>query len=172
VLGYSAGALAQLGYQLETAASWSEKALAMRPGLASTLFWAGWIDVLMGHLERGEERLRHAQQLNPHSTARAHSSTGIGLSLLLQNRPDEAIGPLRNATQHAPHLLIAQLILCAALGQTGRIDEARTLVHNLPPVEQLKMLFRPLMREEHRAILERAIAISNDSGNVVHLAKR
>lgn len=170
VLGYAAGALAQLGHELDTAAAWSEAALAMRPGLPSTLFWAGWIDVLTGQLERGEGRLRQAQQLSPHSTARAHSSVGIGLSLLLQARPAEAVGPLREAAQISPHLFIAKVALCAALGQAGYIEDASAIAAQLPPAAQLQMLFRPIKLAEHRAILERGIDIAGGSDNVVQIA--
>lgn len=169
VLGYAAGALAQLGHELETAAAWSEVALMMRPGLPSTLFWAGWIDVLRGQLERGESRLRQAQQLSPQSTARAHSSVGIGLSLLLQSRPTEAVGPLREAARLAPHLLIAKVALCAALGQAGYIEDARAICVHLPPDEQLQLLFRPIKLAEHRAILTHGIGIAAGSDKVVQI---
>ncbi len=134
VLGYAAGTLLACGGDLVIADRLVERALAIHPNVASTLFWGGWIDLAAGRPDRASDRFRLAIQLNPLSAVRAHSLTGIGIALLAQGRHAEASGVLTDAVQHLPRHPPTLAATALSLMAAGRMDEARSLARRLDDV--------------------------------------
>jgi TolB-like protein len=134
VLGYCSAILVSLSEQPETATRLVDRTLALNPGSATGLFWAGWNDVLAGRPERGLERLEAALRLNPRSMVRPLTLTGMGLALFAQRRFDEAAGVLTEAVQQLPTFPPALGVLAATQGHRGLIDEGRELAARLQAV--------------------------------------
>lgn len=113
VLGYAAGALVGLEGDLVAADRLIDRALAIHPASAASLFWGGWVDLALLNSARGLTRFETVLRINPRSAVRAHALTGAGLCLLVLGRVTESRAVLDEAVQFLPHMpvTIAPLVV-------------------------------------------------------------
>lgn len=124
-LGYCAGTLLNIGGDIEMADRIIARALNLLPAHQPTLFWGGWVDVLMGNSARAIERFELAMRVNPVSGALAQTLTGIGFAYLQQGRTDEALKLLIEANRETPGFPPTVIGLCVAAQLTGHNDIVR-----------------------------------------------
>lgn len=160
VLGFAAGTLTIIGGDIEQASRHIERALAIHPGSASLLFWAGWVDMAMGRAASGIENFEAALRLNPRSAVRPFTTTGIGIGLLMLRRYAEAAAVLRDAVLELPFYPATLAALCASLAYLGKLDEARTHLMKLKTLGGGEGVMAILRDAEARRIVAEGLGLA------------
>lgn len=124
VLGYAAGTLVGIGGDIDIADQLIDRALALHPASAASLFWGGWVDIARANPARAVRRFEHALRMNPRSAVRPHALTGIGLGLLALGEVARARTVLREAVQYLPYAPVTLAALILALTLNGEEPEA------------------------------------------------
>lgn len=127
-LPVTAGAILNMGGDLEQARALLARALELNADKAFTLFWSGWLELLSDNRALALERFEKALRLNPRSVYRPFMLCGMGNCLFLLERFEEAVIVFTETANLAPHYAPGHLVLAASLARLGRMDEAgRTL---------------------------------------------
>lgn len=96
-LGYCAAALTILDADLGYAGSLIDHALHILPDHQPALFWGGWNDLTRKNPERALHRFKRSLQVNPSSWVKPIAQCGMGVALLMQAQPEEALALFREA---------------------------------------------------------------------------
>lgn len=124
VLGYAAGTLVGIEGDIRVADQLIDRALAIHPASAASLFWGGWVDLALANPARGLSRFETTLRINPRSAVRAHALTGTGLCLLALGRIPESRAALNEAVQYLPQLPVTVAPLVIVNELLGNSDEA------------------------------------------------
>ncbi len=118
--------------EFEQALAQARYATALDPNFADGYGLVGLILVAMGEPQQALEHMERAVRLNPHYSALY--ATVIGSAYILLERYDDAVRELTKAVaQHHTHLK-NHVLLAAAYGRQGRLDEAAWVA------EEIRML--------------------------------
>jgi adenylate cyclase len=137
-----------------------QRALAISPNLAAAYGVRGSTLVFFGRPEEGLASLQACIRLDPRDPNAAARSNHIALALYFSRRYEPAIEAAKRTIRSYPNHPFAYRWLAAALGQLGRVDEARealeTAIAIAPAsfetyVRQRPLWFRP---EDHAHVLE------------------
>lgn len=131
-LGYAAGTLVNIGGDLLVADRLVAHAMALLPAHPPTYFWGGWVDVQLGNGARARERFELALRLNPATSVRQQTLSGIGFSCLLQDQPEEAYAFFREANFGNDDLSPWLIGLCAAAAMIGDTATVQTIKARVP----------------------------------------
>lgn len=145
-LGYCAGTLLNIGGDIEIADRIIARALNLLPAHQPTLFWGGWVDVIIGNTTRAIERFELGLRINPVSGVFGQTLAGIGFAYLQQGKVDEALKLLIEADRATPGFPPTVVGLCVAAQLAGREDIVRVCVQQLlngGGIELVNMLRRP-----------------------------
>lgn len=124
VLGYAAGTLVGIEGDLRVADQLIDRALAIHPASAASLFWGGWVDCALANPARGLSRFETTLRINPRSAVRAHALTGAGLCLLALGRIADSRAALNEAVQYLPQLPVTVAPLVIVNELLGNCEEA------------------------------------------------
>jgi tetratricopeptide (TPR) repeat protein len=105
------------------------RALALAPGNAVVLRWAGTLSQALGRLDEAIAHHRRAMELDPLS---AIGANGFGLALQAADRHAEAEAMFRKALELAPQRTISHALLSLTLAAMGRSEEALAEVEREP----------------------------------------
>ena len=103
----------------------AERALALSPNLASAHGVLGATLIFSGHPREGLVALERGIRLDPRDPRSGVSVNQVVLGLYLCRDYDAAIGAARRVIRSYPDHPLVYRWLAAALGQAGRVDEAR-----------------------------------------------
>jgi TolB-like protein/class 3 adenylate cyclase len=112
-------------YRPEQAIAEAERALALDRNLAMALFAVGFAKIFVGRPEETEDYIKQAMRLSPRDTFLFAWKCSVGAAKLHLGAYEEAAVWAGQSVTAYPHLPIARFFLAAALGQLGRIAEAR-----------------------------------------------
>jgi adenylate cyclase len=121
----------RLHRNLEQALVAFQRAIALDPNLAVAQNYIGQIKVFLGRPADAAEHTLKAIQLSPRDPQLAEWYYQMALTKIHQQRDAEAVEWARRGVQTNPNLRYPYRILAAALGLTGRIDEARAVAAEL-----------------------------------------
>lgn len=124
-LTVTGGVLLTLREDIGLARQLIERALALNPGKAFALFWAGVLDGEAGQFARGLKRQEQALRLNPRSIYRPFQLANMAACLLGLDRCEEAALVAREVLRGMPDSPSSQGVLTASLALLGRIAEAK-----------------------------------------------
>lgn len=149
----------------EFARPYLEEAIRLNPTLFVALVDLGRCYISLGLAEKAEAMLRRAQDIHPQSQAMRNN---LAISLIIQNRLDEAIEILRDLLSDYPDFAEARNNLALSLGRAGRIDEAETEARKAissrkgfidPVLTLVSILLDSGRAEESVSFLERFVGI-------------
>lgn len=166
-LGYCVGTLINIGGDMDLADRIVASALLILPAHQPTLFWGGWVDILLGNAERATERFELALRINPVTGALSQTLTGIGFAALLRGKAEDGYRFLSQADKAAPGFPPALVGLCVSAQVTGRADEARELAHRLDGGVG-KALAQQMRNPGHRLFLEALLEAAGTSAADCH----
>jgi TolB-like protein/tetratricopeptide (TPR) repeat protein len=144
-LAASAHALAYVAHDLDTAAVFVERALALDPNLAAAWECSGAVQAWLGDPDMAIEHLTRALRLSPLDPLMPRRVNMIGFSHFIAGRYDEALSWGTRALRDQPNFLAALRLVAASNACTGRMDEARAAMARhlqLDPAMQLSKLRR------------------------------
>ncbi len=160
---------AAAGVEMNTAGNYAlashlaERAIALNPRNAYSLYWGGWIDLEFGRLERGLERLQKVLRLEPVSAHRDTAVFGVAQALFFLGRDSEAVDTLVSAIHFRPGYMPAHAIHVAALARLGRLAEAEAAAAPLRACGSVLDSLRYFSQKSHRKILRAAFALIGES---------
>lgn len=108
-----------------------QRAIALDPNLAVAQNYIGQIKVFLGRPAEAAEHTLKAIQLSPRDPQLAEWYYQMAITEIHQQRDAEAVEWARRGVQTNPNLRYPYRVLAAALGLTGRIDEARAVAAEL-----------------------------------------
>lgn len=155
-LPVTAGAILNMGGDLDQARRLLDRALELNSEKAFTLLWSGWLELLSDRAELALGRLEKAMRLNPRSTYRPFQLVGIGNCLFVLGRDEEAAIVQQEAVDIVPTFAPAHVVLAASLARLNRLEEAasaRQRGRKLGAWNEL-LVFRP---ESQRHMLREAL---------------
>lgn len=124
-LGYRALGIRVLGFRYDEAERAIERALSLSPNLLMVQFCAGMVSAIVG---KGDAALGHftrAIRISPLDPGMGAYVVGTGLAHLVSGRFDEALAVAQRAVQEYPSFSSSHRLMVIALGQLGRIEEAK-----------------------------------------------
>lgn len=125
VIGFSAGALMNLGDDINILKGLADDALARNPSSAYGWFWSGWMRTFAGENNLAIEHFEKSLRLDPRTTRRAFHLTGMGICHFQERRFDKAVSDLEASLHELPTYLTTKWCLAACYAQMGRLKEAR-----------------------------------------------
>jgi adenylate cyclase len=125
VIGWAAGALMNLGDDINILKGLADDALVRNPSSARGWFWSGWMRTFAGENNLAIEHFEKSLRLDPRATRRAFHMTGMGICHLQERRFDRAVSDLEASFHELPTYLTTKWSLAACYAQMGRLDEAR-----------------------------------------------
>ncbi|MCV2870327.1 tetratricopeptide repeat protein [Defluviimonas sp. WL0002] len=106
-------------------------ALSLNPNFAPAVGFSGFAMALDGRSDEALEWLDRATRMNPRDPFSNIYLAPKGAALYTARHYDEAVTWAREAVRMRPGYLGGHRLLCAALAQTGRLDEAREALKEL-----------------------------------------
>jgi TolB-like protein/Tfp pilus assembly protein PilF len=151
--------LMNAGGDLAMARRLIDRALAINPARAYSLFWGGWSELESGFPDKGLERFERSVRISPRSMYRPFQLTGIGNCLFFLDRFDEAAEMQREALRLVPAYPAAHAILVASLVRAGRADEAAAAMAGLQAAGGLQLSLRYFRNAEQRKRVRAALEV-------------
>jgi adenylate cyclase len=124
-------AVAFLGKQPRAALAAVERAIALNPNSAQALLHAGWVHCVLGDAAVSVTMFERAMRQSPRDPTMFRTFAGQSFAHLVQERFEEAVLWARRSLEAKPNNSIPLRSLAAALGQLGRIAEARAVIERL-----------------------------------------
>jgi len=153
-LGYAAGTLILIGGNIRLADQLVSHALSLLPAYQPTLFWGGWVDVVMGNTARARERFELALHINPSSEVRKYTIAGIGLSFLLEGEIQSAYPFLLRAGVEQRENPVVQAALAIAASQIGENEIAKEARQALEETGGKQAVLSVLRSDTHKKIFQ------------------
>jgi adenylate cyclase len=138
-----------------------EKAIALDRNNSTAMLQLGITLLFLGQPEVAIPNIEHALQLNPHAQNVFFPYFWLGYSHLLLNQTDEAVDFLMKSQVANPRFGIQRMILAAALGSRGDLDEAKATL-----AEALKL------KPEWNSLARLSAAFSNSNASPQYAALR
>jgi TolB-like protein/class 3 adenylate cyclase len=152
VLAGSAFALGYSGEDINSAISLVERSLVLNPSFARGWFWSGALRILSGEPELALEHFANFLRLSPRERLPFHL-TGVGISLFLCRRFEEAVPQLLASLEQAPTFALTFRYLAASYAHLGRLQEAREIIRRLADITPVIVPGNtPLRKPEHREL--------------------
>jgi adenylate cyclase len=138
----------------------ADRALALSPNLAFGYFRRGAALIFSGRPQEGLRDLQTSLRLEPHGSYLAHRLTQVAVGCYYSRAYDDAVEAAKHAIRSSPEFPQPYRWLTAALGQLGRIEEAKAVLEKaiaVAPasfdfyVRECPPRFRP---EDHAHLLE------------------
>jgi tetratricopeptide (TPR) repeat protein len=120
--GLSAVSLAQFGAPVEVSLALVDRILALTPGFAPGLMWAGQVRLIAGKADEAIARLEAAQRLDPRMAVRPLLLGYLGAARMLAGDLAAARAALLEATEVTGALPLVNLFLAATHGLSGDRD--------------------------------------------------
>ena len=124
-LGYRALGMRVLGFRYDEAERAIDRALSLSPNLLMVQYAAGMVGCVVG---KGDAALGHftrAIRISPLDPGMGAYIVGTGLAHIISGRYDEALAVAQRAVQEYPSFASSHRLMVIALGQLGRIGEAK-----------------------------------------------
>ncbi len=160
VLGYCGATLISVGGDPAVATRLIDRTLTLNPSSATSLFWGGLNDMIVGESQRGLERLEFSLRLNPRSLVRPLTISAIGTCLFELRRFAEASVVLAEAVQQLPHFPPSVASLAACLAHEGRIAEAHAVHGRLKGLGGSIGILAALRNPEHVALVQTGLSLA------------
>jgi TolB-like protein/class 3 adenylate cyclase len=152
VLAGAAFALGYCGEDIDSAVSLVDRSLALNPSFARGWFWSGALRILTGEPDLALEHFANFMRLSPRERLPFHM-TGVGISLFLSGRFQEAVRKLLASLEQAPTFALTFRYLAASYAHLGRLKEAREIVGRLAEITPVIVPSNtPLRKPEHRQL--------------------
>lgn len=116
---------------IDAAATFIERALALNPNLAQAWYGASFVRNCSGEPELALQCLNHAMRLSPIDPLMYNLHTGAALAHFLAGRYDEAASWAERALLDNPHFYPALRMAAASHALAGRLEQARNAVARL-----------------------------------------
>jgi TolB-like protein len=101
-----------------------ERALALSPSSALSLFLGAALLAYAGEAERAIDWAERALRLSPNDRL-AYGTHSIAIGHFLRGRYEEAVNAARRSVQSNPGFIVPHTVLAAALAKLGRTEEAK-----------------------------------------------
>lgn len=160
VLCYCAAIQVSIAGDMEIAGRLIDHALGLIPDAANTLFWGGFLDIVIGKPERGLERLEASLRVNPRSTLRPYLIAGMGICLMEMKRFDEAAVVLAEALQQVSKYPAALAALSVSLAHLGKREEAAAMRNRLMALGGMPGILAILQNPEHQEIVSSGLTLA------------
>ncbi len=158
------GAIHMIKGQLEKAIAECERAVALAPNLAGSLWGLGRALFSAGRLQEAIPHLKRAIRLNPLNPSL--NLYGLGTTYIRMERYEEAITVLKKALHYQPDFFAAHLTLAGCYAALGREEEAHAEaaeVLRLNPKFSVKKIAKSLPYRD-KAVKERYIDALRKAG--------
>ncbi len=134
-LGLAAGALTNLGGDVEVLKGLVDNALTRNPSSSFAWLWSGWARTIAGESDLAIEHFETSLRLDPRAARKAFHLTGMGLCHFFQKRLDTACGLLEASFRELPSYPLTIWFLAACYAHMGRLEEARDFAgrHGIRP---------------------------------------
>jgi adenylate cyclase len=119
--------LKRLQKDLDQALAAFERAIAIDPNLAVAHNYVGQIKVFLGRSDEAAEHTLRAIQLSPRDPQLALWYYQMALTYIHERRYEEAVEWGRRGLQVNPNVRYTYRVLAAALGLSGKVDEAKAI---------------------------------------------
>jgi adenylate cyclase len=127
--------LAYLAGELETAASFIERALALNPNSAAAWSTSGWVLTFLGEPADAIQRFERAMRLSPLDPFAFYACVGMCATHLFAGRYDEAVSWARKASQEQSNSATSWRFAAIAYALSDRIVEARDAMARLREID-------------------------------------
>jgi TolB-like protein len=127
-LGTGGWALALVVGDLDDAAAFIDRALALNPNLAMTWQFSGWVRVWLGEPEVAVEHFARAMRLNPLDPLTFVAQGGTAFAYFFNGCYDEALSWAQKAVRERPNWPDGQRLVAAAAALSGRSKEAQQAI--------------------------------------------
>ena len=124
-IGWVAGALMNLGDDINVPKGLIDNGLALNPSSARGWMWSGWMRVFSAENNLAIEHFERSLRLDPRTPRRAFHLTGIGICHFYERRFDKAASFLEGSFQELPTFPTTKWFLAACYAHMGRLDQAR-----------------------------------------------
>jgi TolB-like protein/class 3 adenylate cyclase/Tfp pilus assembly protein PilF len=132
---------ANSGGDLDRAAAYIDRALALNSNSALLWNFAGEVAMYIGDHDRGIECLHRSMRLNPLDQRTITNAAYLAFAHFMKRQPEEGVRWAERAVVLAPNPL-SYRILAATLAEAGRIDEAREAASELLSLQPNSCLTR------------------------------
>jgi tetratricopeptide (TPR) repeat protein len=160
VLCYCAAIQVSIAGDMEIAGRLIDHALELIPDSTNTLFWGGFLDIVIGMPERGLERLEGSLRVNPRSTVRPYLIAGMGICLMELERYAEGAVVLTEALQQVPNYHAALGALSVCLAHLGKFEEAAAMRNRLMALGGMPGILAILQDANHREIVSSGMTLA------------
>ena len=124
-LGYRALGIRVLGFRYDEAERAIDRALSLSPNLLMVQFCAGMIRSFVGKGDAALDHFTRAMRISPLDPGMAAFIFGTGMAHLISGGYDEALAAAQRAVQESPGFASGHRLMVMALGELGRIEEAK-----------------------------------------------
>jgi pentatricopeptide repeat protein len=137
-----------------------DRALALNPNFAHAWYWSGWLRLFAGEADLAIRHFETSMRLNPRAQRGFHLS-GIGMAHFLARRFDVALAVLRVSLEESPTFTPTYRTLAACYAHTGRIDEARAIIHRMASLTPIREpLVNPLRDPHARELFQSGLRLA------------
>jgi TolB-like protein/DNA-binding SARP family transcriptional activator/Tfp pilus assembly protein PilF len=161
---FSLGLVHEVRGELEEAIELYRRALEFNPSNAPAYANLGHALLATGRTREGLDHIRYALWLSPRDVQRSHWLRFVGEAELELGHREEAITYLHQSDALAPRQPITLRSLVAALGASGRLDEARMYLSELravkPHLSEERLLERPMKMASAQPELLRGLRLA------------
>jgi adenylate cyclase len=126
-LAFGAFAIGMVEHDRVTAIAALERALALSPSSALSLFLGCLVLAYAGEAERAIDWAQRALRLSPFDRLNYCSYNALAVGHFLRRRYEEAASAARRALQFNPNFSVSNSLLVAPLAKLGRLDEAKAV---------------------------------------------
>ncbi|MGC2335808.1 MAG: adenylate/guanylate cyclase domain-containing protein [Pseudolabrys sp.] len=127
-LGTGGWALALVAGDLDDAAAFIDRALALNPNLATTWQFSGWVRVWLGEPEVAVEHFAIAMRLSPLDPLTFVAQGGTAFAHIFAGCYDLALSWAQKAVRERPNWPEGQRLIAAAAALSGRSKEAQQAI--------------------------------------------
>lgn len=151
--GLSAVALAHFGAPVEVSLALVDRILALTPGFAPGLMWAGQVRLIAGRAEEAVARLEAAQRLDPRMAVRPLLLGYLGAARMLSGDLAGASAALLEASEMTGAVPLVNVFLAATHGHLGNMaarDAALARAEAVAPVAAFRLPLVPALEQRLR----------------------
>jgi adenylate cyclase len=124
-LGMAAGALTNLGENVDVVIGLVDNALRRNPSSTYAWLWSGWAHTICGESDLAINHFETSLRLDPRTARKAFHWTGMGLCHFFEKRLDKARELLEASFRELPSYPLTIWFLAACYAHLGRLEEAR-----------------------------------------------
>ena len=151
--------LLQLGAEFDLAVATMRRAVENNPNDPATLAWAGFANMISGHIEDAASYYGRALKLSPNSGIACDVLTGLAHLHICKGEYEAALAAAHRAIAVNPSFLPPHWMVIAANGQLGRLADARREIERLEAMAPATTIARMMQTAgaqsspSHRALM-------------------